>query len=89
MNPLTDLLPPKARAVLYAIVAAAGVVYGIWQASNQDWRQFTVAVIAALTGALAGSNVKPKSDADAEPVLDGAPLSTDERMAVRAIRAAD
>lgn len=58
MNPLTDLLPPKARAVLYAVVAFAGVVYGIWQASNQDWRQFTVAVIAALTGALAGSNVK-------------------------------
>jgi uncharacterized membrane-anchored protein YjiN (DUF445 family) len=57
MNPLTDLLPPKVRAFLYALVAVAAFVYALWQAAAGDWALFVPAVVAALTGALAGSNV--------------------------------
>jgi len=88
MNVLTDLLPPRVRAVLYALVAFAGVVYGIWQAVGGDWRQFTVAVIAALTGALAGANVDTTDPADQPAVLDGVELTVEERSLLRQHRAA-
>ena len=88
MNVLTDLLPPRVRAVLYALVAFAGVVYGIWQAVGGDWRQFTVAVIAALTGALAGANVDTTDPADQPIMLGGVELTVEERSLLRQHRAA-
>lgn len=57
MNPLTDLLPARVRAYLYAVVAVVAFLYGLWLAANGSWAQFAAAVITALTGALAGSNV--------------------------------
>lgn len=57
MNPLNDVLPAKARLVIYALVFLAGLVLAAWQAAEGDWVAFGVLVTGSLTGALAGSNV--------------------------------
>ena len=57
MNPLTDALPPRARAWLYLIATVALFVWGLWQAAGGDWAQFAVTLGGALVTALAGSNV--------------------------------
>lgn len=57
MNPLTNALPPRARAALYVVATVALFVYGLWQAAGGDWAQFGVTLGGALVTALAGSNV--------------------------------
>jgi hypothetical protein len=57
MNPLNELLPAKARKVLYAIVFVAGIVLAAWQAAEGNWTLFIAGLVQAFSGALAGSNV--------------------------------
>ena len=57
MNPLADVLPARARLVIYAIVFVVGLVLAAWQAAESDWVAFAVLLTTSLTGALAGSNV--------------------------------
>lgn len=62
-NPLTELIPARARKYVYGIAALVGLVYGVYQASGGDWNQFIAALIATLVPLLAASNtVAPESD---------------------------
>lgn len=58
-NPVRDLLPPRVRQILYAVLFVAALVFGIWQASDGDWWVFTGSLLAALLGLLAASNTPP------------------------------
>jgi len=55
LNVLT-LIPAKYRKYLYAAVALGAFLFGLWQASNGDWRQFVGALFAALVAATAHAN---------------------------------
>ena len=60
-NPLTDLLPPKVRQVLYALVFVALLVYGAIQASAGDWGQAVFLLLSSLAPLLASGNITPPS----------------------------
>lgn len=53
---LTDVIPPKARKYVYAVIALAALVWGCYEASGGDWRLFVGGLIVALTHATAASN---------------------------------
>lgn len=55
-NPLTDVLSPKARRVLYAVLFVLALGFSAWQAANGDWVAFTSGLVTALFGATAASN---------------------------------
>lgn len=62
-NPLTELIPAKARKYVYGIVFLAAIVFSLYQASEGDWEIFVGGLITALVNALALSNtVSPESD---------------------------
>lgn len=46
-NPF-DLLPPKARAVVYAIFWLGALVLAAFQATDGDWLQMAVYILGAL-----------------------------------------
>lgn len=56
MNPIADLLPPRVRQILYALLFLAALVFGIYQASEGDWELFAGGVVTALVGLLAAGN---------------------------------
>jgi len=56
MTYLIDIIPARARKYLYAALAAALAVYGIWQATEGDWTQFSVALTTAIVNIMAASN---------------------------------
>lgn len=58
-NPLVNVLTPKVRAWLYALLFVASTLFTIWQASDGDWRQAVAGGIAALLGLVAASNASP------------------------------
>lgn len=62
MNPLTDVLPPKVRRYVYAVVTLAALVWSAWQFSGGDWQEFVGGLIAALVTATAASNTTPQED---------------------------
>lgn len=62
MNPLSDVLPPRVRAYLYAVLVLAGLVLGAWQAAEGNVMTFAVALVLSLTSALAGSNVPASTE---------------------------
>lgn len=66
-NPLVNVLTPKVRAVLYAILFVAALVFAIYQASDGDWLEFTGSLIASLLGLVAASNASP-TPVDPPPV---------------------
>lgn len=55
-NPLTELIPAKARKYVYGIVLLAALVFSAWQASQGDIEAFVGGLIAALVNGLALSN---------------------------------
>lgn len=62
-NPLTELIPAKARKYVYGVAALLALVYSIYQASDGDWKQFVAGLFATLVPMLAASNtVSPESD---------------------------
>lgn len=66
MNPLTDVIPPKARKYVYAALTLAAIAWSVFQASGHDWQSFVGGLIVALVNATAASNVTPKPDAKVE-----------------------
>ena len=58
MNLLTDVLPAKARKYVYAALALAAIVLGVWQASDGDWLLFAANLLGALGFSTAASNTK-------------------------------
>lgn len=59
MNPLTDILPARARRYVYAVLALAALVLAAYQATEGDWLAFAAYLIGALTGGTAASNITP------------------------------
>lgn len=60
---LTDILPARWRKYVYAVVALAALVWGVWQASGGDWQLFVGGLITALVTATAASNTpSPEED---------------------------
>jgi hypothetical protein len=59
-NPLTDVVPARARKYVYAVLSLAALALAGYQATNGDWVQFVVYLVGALTGATAASNVAAK-----------------------------
>lgn len=55
-NPLTDVLPPVARKILYAVVFVLALLFGLWQASKGNWEEFIGSTLVALVNLLAASN---------------------------------
>lgn len=66
MNPLT-VIPPKIRLYIYAVLSLAAVVWGIYDATGGDWREFIPKLLAALVSLMAASNVPTEP---AKPVHD-------------------
>ena len=64
MKYLVDLIPAEYRRYLYAVLSAAVAVYGIWQAVEGDWTQFTVSLVTSLTGVLATANTNVSVEAE-------------------------
>ena len=60
MNPLTDVLPPKARKNAYALLTLASIALGVYKATNGDWLEFSVGVLSALGFGTAASNVQAR-----------------------------
>jgi len=71
MNPLTDLIPARYRQYVYALATVAAFLYGLWQVSEGDWKQFGAAVAAALIGGLATSNTRSEPKLDEGNYIDG------------------
>lgn len=59
MNALIDLMPAGARKYVYALLSAAVAVFGIWQASQGDWIEFSVALVTTLVALMATANTSP------------------------------
>jgi len=60
-NIFTDLIPVAYRKYLYALASLALYAYGVWEAVNHDWKQFSISIATALVTTLAHANagVKP------------------------------
>ena len=58
-NPLVNVLTPRVRQVLYAVLFLASLVFGLWQASEGDWLLFAGSLVTSLLGLTAASNASP------------------------------
>lgn len=61
-NPLTEVLPSKARKILYAVGFVALVIWTVVQGAEGDWSKVVGGVLAALLPLLAASNTPPPLD---------------------------
>jgi hypothetical protein len=70
MNPgniLSELLPRKARLVLYIVIFLIALVFAAWQASDGNWLVALGSVLASLSSLLsAGNTTAPAIIATAE-----------------------
>ena len=62
MNVLTDVIPAKARKYVYAVIALASLVWGVYEASDGDWKKFVGGLVVALTTGMAASNTPTPAD---------------------------
>jgi len=72
-NPLADLIPARYRRYVYAVAALAALVYGVYQASGGDWKEFVAALFATLIPLLAASNTpasRPEIEEAAEELVE-------------------
>lgn len=60
-NPLRDVLPAKYRKVVYALIGLASIGWGVYQASDGDWRSLVGGLVVALTQLTAASNTNVAS----------------------------
>lgn len=58
-NPLTNVLPERARQIAYAVLFVLALIFGLYQASEGDWMLFVGSLLTSLVGLLAASNVTP------------------------------
>lgn len=56
MNPLTNVLTPRARGVAYAVLTVLAIVFAAYQASDGDWVEFAGGVLTSLLALTAASN---------------------------------
>lgn len=68
MGILFDVIPVKYRRLTYLLATLALFVYGLWEASNGDWRTFAGSLLTALVTALAAGNSVPVGK-EADPSL--------------------
>ena len=61
MNPLTEVLPAKARKYVYAVLALAALALGAYKVSGGDWLAFAGLLLGSLGFGTAASNT-PKAD---------------------------
>ena len=61
-NPLINILTPKVRAIIYALASLASLIWGIYQAQDEDWRSTVAAVLALLITLTAASNASATPD---------------------------
>ena len=61
-NPLLDVIPPKQRKYVYALVALASLLLGAWQASEGNFEVFVGTLVTTLVTAMAASNTSTPSD---------------------------
>lgn len=59
---LEELLPRKARLVLYVLAALVLLVITAFQAAEGDWLQFAILLATSFAPILAAGNVPPPSD---------------------------
>lgn len=59
-NPLQDVVPPKYRQVVYALLTLALLAFSLWQASQGDWTLFAGSLLTALGTGTAASNPSPE-----------------------------
>ena len=69
---LRELLPRKARLVLYVVVSLTLLGVSAYLAAEGDWALFVVTLGGSLQGALAAGNINPPEEAG-----DGSQLSGD------------
>lgn len=69
MSALFDIIPVKYRRLAYLIATAVLWLYGIWQASNDDWKTFVGSVLTSLAPLLAAANAVPVGS-EAAPVVE-------------------
>lgn len=55
-NPLVNLMTPKARAVCYAVLFVASLVFSLFQAADGDWLLFAGSLITSFLGLVATAN---------------------------------
>lgn len=55
-NPLTDVVPAKARKYVYALAFVVANGYAVYQATQGDWAEFVAALTASLVPGTAYSN---------------------------------
>lgn len=55
-NILSELLPRKARLVIYILLTFVLLVLTLWQAAEGNWLVFTISLASALTTLLAAGN---------------------------------
>ena len=58
-NPLTDVLPSKARKYIYALAFLALLLYSAWQGAEGDWDTAIGAFLTAFVPLMAASNTQP------------------------------
>lgn len=73
MNPLTNVLTPRARGVLYAVFTVLAVIFAAYQASDGNWIEFVGGVLSALLTLTAASNASFTPTGQVAP-----PVSPDE-----------
>lgn len=59
MNPgkiLEDIIPARARKIIYLILALILLGFGAWQVAEGDWGVFIFSLVTALVNLLAASN---------------------------------
>ncbi len=76
MNFLSDLIPAKWRKVVYGVVGLLSLLAAIDGLLPESWAPKTVAILAALSSALAVGNVAPKDEPGGDPPKDDAGQST-------------
>lgn len=57
MSNLLKMVPAKARQWIYAILTAALFVWGMWEASNGEWKAFALGLVTAISLEMARQNV--------------------------------
>ena len=57
MNYILKMVPARARQWIYALLSAALVVWGIWEASSGEWKAFALSLAGAVTAEMALLNV--------------------------------
>lgn len=57
MTELLKRVPAQYRQWTYAALAAALFVYGLWEASNGDWKAFALTLAGAISSEMARQNV--------------------------------